>query len=118
MTAPTPEPDSFSLLVPERPVVLAITPPEQEDQVQEEGLSLKPLVRRAAPQSVNLAKLRGDLERIQGEVDALLKNQIGSSVGGMRLNEIQVSLGISAEGSIGVVTAGVTASITLVYARV
>jgi hypothetical protein len=35
----------------------------------------------------------------------------------MRLNGLQVSLGITAQGSIGVVTAGMQASLTLVYER-
>jgi hypothetical protein len=115
---PTPAPNSLSLLVPEPPAAQAITPPDQEDQVREETSSpLKLLKRRFTRQPADLTKLRNDLDRVQGEVDALLKDQTDSKVGNLRLNEVQVSLGISAEGSIGVVTAGVTASITLVYAR-
>jgi hypothetical protein len=67
---------------------------------------------------VSLAPVRADLERVQGQIDGLLAD-VGArtDAGGFRLDEVEVSLAISAEGSIGVATAGVEAAIALHFKR-
>jgi len=66
---------------------------------------------------VGLDALRAELEGVQAQVEKLLAGVADRQVGAMRLNGLQVSLGITAQGSIGVVTAGMQASLTLVYER-
>ena len=70
------------------------------------------------PKEVPLDTLKKSLESTQAEIDELLAGVRQSTVAGYRLNSIEVSLAISAEGSIGVATAGVEASIALSFERV
>jgi hypothetical protein len=70
------------------------------------------------PKDVPLDTLKKSLERTQAEIDELLAGVRQSTVAGYRLSSIEVSLAISAEGSIGVATAGVEASIALSFDRV
>lgn len=61
------------------------------------------------------------LDKKLAETIAQLQEVIGkiekSSVGSMQLKSVEVGLAISAEGSIGIVTAGVETSITLSFER-
>jgi hypothetical protein len=70
------------------------------------------------PKDVPLDKLTKSLDRAQAQIDELLEGVKQSTVAGFRLNSIEVSLAISAEGSIGVATAGVEASMALSFERV
>jgi hypothetical protein len=78
-------------------------------------------IRRIVPkrESVELGKLSGQLDEVQKQVDKILQNVASPDVspGKMRLNSLEVSVGITASGGIGVVTAGMQASLTLVYER-
>jgi hypothetical protein len=78
-------------------------------------------IRRIVPkrESVDLGKLTGELDDVQKQVDKVLQHvsSPAASPGHMRLNQLWVSIGITAGGSIGVVTAGMQASLTLVYER-
>jgi len=66
---------------------------------------------------VDLTKLENGLERVQGQVDDLLGKVKDTNPQGFRLKSVEVSLAISAEGSIGVATAGVEASLALSFER-
>ena len=66
---------------------------------------------------VDIGKLQASLEKAQDQIDALLKKVRKSTVSGYRLSSIEVSLAISAEGSIGVASAGVEASLSLSFER-
>ena len=66
---------------------------------------------------LDLSKVQAELDRVQGEVDDLLGKLATEPKHGFGLSEVQVSVGVSAQGSIAVVTAGVQASLTLVYAQ-
>lgn len=87
----------------------------------QEDLKAPQWVRRIVPkrESVGLEKLRGELNDVQNQVDKILQtvNRPDAKPGQMRLTSLQVCLGITAGGSIGVVTAGMQASLTLVYER-
>jgi hypothetical protein len=69
------------------------------------------------PKEVELDKLQDGLRRVQGQLDQLLTGVNRSTVAGFRLTTVEVSLAISAEGSIGVATAGVEASMSLSFER-
>ncbi len=63
----------------------------------------------------------GQLDKKLAETIAQLQEVIGeiekSSVGSMQLKSVEVGLAVSAEGSIGIATAGVETSITLSFER-
>jgi len=84
---------------------------------QEEGLGT--WLRRAfvKEKTVDLAKVQQDLDKVQAQVDGLLATVDTTDRSGFALSAVQVSLGMSAEGSIGVVTAGVEVTIALTYER-
>jgi len=71
----------------------------------------------AKEQEIDLAKAKGELQRVEGEIDELLGTLAAERKGGYHLSQVQVAVGVSAQGSIAVVTAGVQASLTLVYSR-
>jgi len=99
---------------------IAIATPEPADQVQEEGLGerITRVVRRTAvSDKVDVSKLNGQLAETQKQVEGLLADSVDHSIGSMHLKEIEVSLGISASGTIGVVSAGMTASISFTYSK-
>jgi hypothetical protein len=64
---------------------------------------------------VPLEKIHGELDRVQAELDDVLSKIDTQPKQGFHLSEVAISLGISAEGSIGVVSAGVEAGITLTF---
>jgi len=70
------------------------------------------------PKDVDLDKLKDNLARVQGQVDGLLASVAASKASGFRLTSVEVGLAISAEGSIGVATAGLEASLSLSFERV
>jgi hypothetical protein len=91
---------------------------EGPDQLEEQGIKdvvRRVVRRRVRTESVDMARLTQDLDRVQRDVEQLLSGRTEHKVGKMRLDEIQIGLALCAEGSIGVVTAGIEASISLVY---
>lgn len=66
---------------------------------------------------VPLDKIHSELARVQAELDDILSDIDIQPKHGFRLTEVGFSLGISAEGSIGVVSAGVEAGITLTFSK-
>jgi hypothetical protein len=66
---------------------------------------------------VPLEKINSELDRIQGELDDVLSKIDTQPKHGFRLTEVEFSLGISAEGTIGVVSAGIEAGITLTFSK-
>jgi hypothetical protein len=84
-------------------------------EVRGPGSVLRKIIPRK--KEVDLAAVAADLERTQKEIDALLGKIKVHGSGGFRLMEVEVSLAISAEGSIGVATAGVEAGIALTFAH-
>jgi hypothetical protein len=68
----------------------------------------------AHPTDIEIHKIEPALNKILKQTDYLL-SKISKKTEILELNELEVSLGINAEGSIGVVTTGVTTSITLIY---
>lgn len=63
---------------------------------------------------VSLDKVKTELLQLQQQLDQLFSG-IKESEAGYHLSQIQVAVGISGQGSIGIVSAGMQASITLVY---
>lgn len=111
-------PAKLTLIVPDE-----ATPPPDEHQAppedfQEEALPA-PLRRLFSHKSkdVDLGAVKDGLDQVQTQVESLLQDVDQSTVAGFHLGSVQVSLGISAGGSIGVVTAGVEASMTLTFER-
>ncbi|HEV3376450.1 MAG TPA: hypothetical protein VG126_04155 [Thermoleophilaceae bacterium] len=98
--------------------VLAADHPESKpEDFEEQGLP--GFVKRVrAPKDVDLAPFQERLRSVQGQIDELLAAVTPSAVAGFRLNAVQIGLAISAEGSIGVATAGVEASMSLSFERV
>jgi hypothetical protein len=66
---------------------------------------------------LNLSAAQAQLDRMQGEIDNLLGRLAARTEDGFGLDQVWVAVGVSAQGSIGVVTAGVQASLTLIYSR-
>jgi hypothetical protein len=66
---------------------------------------------------VPLSKINSELDRVQAELDDVLSKIDTQPKHGFRLSEVAIALGISAEGSIGVVSAGVQAGITLTFSK-
>jgi hypothetical protein len=87
----------------------------------QEDLPVPQFVRKIVTRrkSVDLSKLHGELDEVQNQVDKILQQLTSPQTqpGKMGLSSLEVSIGISAGGSIGVVTAGMQASLTLVYER-
>jgi hypothetical protein len=68
--------------------------------------------------SVSLTKVQAGLDDIQNQARGLLISLSDGQIGNMRLDEVEFSIGVSAEGSLGIVTAGVEAAMALRYKRV
>ena len=66
---------------------------------------------------VPLDKIHSELDRVQAELDDILSKIDSRPKHGFEISEVAISLGISAEGSIGVVSAGVQAGITLTFSK-
>ncbi|MGD0928296.1 MAG: hypothetical protein ABR926_24245 [Streptosporangiaceae bacterium] len=66
---------------------------------------------------IALDKIHSELDRVQAELDDVLASIDTQPKHGFHLTEVEVSLGISGEGSIGVVSAGVEAGITLTFSK-
>jgi hypothetical protein len=105
------------LVVTEEKVQLPVTGPTEEGQYVEQGRVTEFVRRVVRRQPVNLETVKGELSQVEQQVETLMKERQDREVGGMRLHGVEVSLGITAEGSIGLVTAGVEVSVTLVYER-
>ncbi len=88
-----------------------------ETEIREAGpiTALKSLF--VGRKDVPLEKINNELDRVQGEIDNVLMKVQRESRQGFSLSEVEISLGISAEGSIGVVTAGIDAGITLHFVK-
>ena len=76
------------------------------------------VVARVKRKDVDLSAVRDDLDRVQGQIDDLLAKLKTKDSDRFRLAQVEVSLAVSAEGSIGVATAGVQAGIALTFSRV
>jgi hypothetical protein len=124
MTSPPTE-DLLPIVTLEEHAVPIEILPDDEQQTAPDGLQehlLAPTwVRRIVPtrKAVGLDQLRDELDKVQSQIDTILQTVRSPQVsaGKVRLTGVQVSLGITASGSIGVVTAGMEASLTLVYER-
>jgi hypothetical protein len=107
-------PRVFTVLIEEE---IAEPAPQKElapGDVVEHGWIRKKVLRR---KPLDLGEAQAQLDRVQGEVDDLIGQLATQTKHGFGLSEVQVAVGVSAQGSIGVVTAGVQASLTLVYSR-
>ncbi|MGH9022069.1 MAG: Pepco domain-containing protein [Acidimicrobiia bacterium] len=69
----------------------------------------------ARHQVVDLGVVKENLERVQSEIETLLERLDTDYRAGFALKQVELSLSVSAEGSIGIVTPGPDAAITLVY---
>ena len=67
--------------------------------------------------SAPLSKLGPALQNAQAEVEVWLASLKPSLAHDFDLDQIQIGVGVSAEGSIAIATAGVQATLTLVYSR-
>jgi hypothetical protein len=85
------------------------------DPVELQSLGDKLRFWKIKPRDVDLTALKGQMKKIQSEVDDLLAD-VKESTGAYHLAEVQVSLAISGSGSIGVATVGAEASIALTFA--
>jgi hypothetical protein len=86
--------------------------------VGEEGLVTWVRTKVIRHKSLDLTQVQTQLNRVQDELDDVLAKLATPPKHGFRLSEVQVQVGVSAQGTIAVVTAGIQASLTLVYERV
>ncbi len=105
---------TLTVLVEEETTVPAQQKELLPGQSQEHGWIREKILRH---KPLDLDDAQAQLDRIQGEVDDLLGQVATQTKHGFGLSEVQVAVGVSAQGSIGVVTAGIQASLTLVYSR-
>jgi hypothetical protein len=68
-------------------------------------------------QDIPIDKIKTELARVDDEVDSVIEAVRTKAAAGFQLKEVQVGVVISAQGSIGVATAGIQASLTLVYSQ-
>ena len=73
--------------------------------------------RMIKPHNLDVTGMQEQLNGVQTQVDQLLVDLAKQTKSGFHLKEVEVMIGISGQGSIGVVTAGVQASLTLIYSR-
>lgn len=66
-------------------------------------------------EDISITAAEAELARIDAEVNTLLTSMSAASIGGFQLKEVQVGIIISGQGNFGIVTAGLQASLTLVY---
>lgn len=111
--------DHLSLIVME-PDEAETEPAESGAAIEVRGKRWDAIVARVKPgqKQVDLAKVKGDLDRVQGQIDSLLSDLKAKDTERFRLAQVEVSLAVSAEGSIGVATAGVQAGIALTFSRI
>ena len=85
-----------------------------EESFEQQGI--KDLARRlrGTPKKVEVSGLKNRMSEVSDEVDQLLEKLEPSSTG-YRLSEVQVSLAISGNGSIGIATVGAEVSIALTF---
>lgn len=90
---------------------------DAQAEIREAGIkeALKGLF--VGKKDVPLEKVEAELERVQTELDELLSKINKDERHGFRLSEVEFSLSISAEGSIGVVTAGAEVGISLTFSK-
>ncbi|HEX8734617.1 MAG TPA: hypothetical protein VF721_04790 [Pyrinomonadaceae bacterium] len=68
-------------------------------------------------QEIDNETVRTNLEKCINQVSELLKNMKNKGIEGWELDGVSVSLAISAEGSIGIATAGIESGIELNFSR-
>lgn len=68
--------------------------------------------------SIDLDQARSSLEECMKDVHDMLKDLKQDAISGWELDKLSVSLAVSAEGSIGIATAGVETSIELGFSRI
>lgn len=93
-------------------------PPEGEDAFSPQAKYRPKIWPFGRKQEVDYDRMKNDLEKVQGELGdifASLDENPGGS--GFLLKEVSVALALSGEGSIGVASVGVEASITLTFSR-
>jgi hypothetical protein len=115
-TASTQPPSYLTILVPDQGQgsVSGTQIESRPEEDREEALfSLIPHVPVSVSQ-VPLDKVKAEMGEVEQQIDQLLSG-LKSTAAGYQLAQIHVSVGISGQGSIGIVTAGMQASITLVY---
>jgi hypothetical protein len=120
MTAPQPtKPDTVTLMVAEDDVAAGRAAWRSEEVREDFAEHALPLIGRrlVKAKEVSFDKLEGALQNAQKEVAALLRGVTHPDVPGFRLSSVDIELSVSAEGSIGVATAGAEASITLSFER-
>jgi hypothetical protein len=112
-------PDTITLIVADDVVAAGRSPAwrreESRDDFDEHALPF--IGKRSVNKEVKLDKLRAALAKAQDEVAALLSGAPHPNVPGFRLATVDIELAISAQGSIGIATAGAEASITLSFER-
>jgi hypothetical protein len=90
----------------------------EDDGVEEHGPRWDRFVQRIVQrQTVDLSRVQANLEKLQIQARQLLASLSAEQVGDLRLDEVEFSIGVNAEGSLGIVTAGVEAAIALTYRR-
>lgn len=107
------------LIVAEEVETVEVAEPEplEEGEAVEHGRVSEFFVRRVRKTSADLGAVQEQLADVEAKVGEILAQRKDAAVGGMRLKGVEVALGVSAEGHLGLVTAGVEVSLTLVYER-
>jgi hypothetical protein len=90
---------------------------EADDDIREAGAVQAVRSLFGHRKEIPIGTIQAELTRVQGELDGVLERFDTQEHHGFTLSEVEVSLGISAGGSIGVVTAGMTASLTLHFTK-
>jgi hypothetical protein len=107
--------DTLTLIVSEGTLVTG----DNEVRGERSDAEVRGIISQLKPRrkDVNLEDVKSDLDRVQAQIDTLLAGVGSHDNERFRLSSVEISLAISAEGSIGVATAGVQAGISLTFAR-
>ena len=117
MTGQSPPPeDELFILVPDEQWDQSSAEPEPG--LDEHGPAAWFRERTVERRKVDLSSVRTELGRLQNQARQLLETLSPTKVGDMRLDEVEFSIGLNAQGSLGIVTAGVEVAIALTYRRV
>ena len=112
------DPDKLTLIVAGDAVAPQPPTADKPEDFEEQALpAWVPRIHERRPKDVDLSKLKEGLQRVQKQIDGLLAQVNQPSAAGFKLQSVEVALAITAEGSIGVATAGVEASVALTFER-
>lgn len=118
MTEPVRKSDEISFIVSIDMAAAAIPARPANEGGSEHGLNVINRVGRALGVVHRpVAQVKSELDTVLAQIRTMLDSVSSAPIGNFKLDGLEVGLAISAEGSIGIATAGVEASVTLKFAK-